>query len=581
LDDSGPFSPEQWRDIQALVQQLDAAQAMWLSGYLAGRPFTQPAAAPTASVQAAVWVLYGSETGNSEAVAQWLGQQLEAAGIGHKVLPLARVKPRELKRADYLLTICSTHGDGDPPEPALDFFDGLERVSAGALAGTRHAVLALGDSSYEHYCTAGHTLHNTFTKLGSEPLQACTEADVDFEQIAQHWCQQVQGQLPSAPQASDPAPQTSAPQPASAATAPSRDHPVAAEVLENLCLSAATRRKPIHHLELLIEPGTLAVTPGDAIGVIPNNPPALVAQMLELSGFSGDEPVMQKDRALTVVEAFRERVDLTVPSPALLALWASASDNQALKQIAEADKKAQREFLKTTSVVGLLASAPVLAAIEPQAFIEALRPLQPRLYDVANLVDEHSDELHITVKDYRYSLAGQEHTGITSEYLRHLEPGEHARIYVHANKRFRLPEALDAPLIFIAQATGIAPYRAFIQSLSERPSSPPVWLFLQETQREEDFLYQTDWQQAHQDGLLTHINTLFTADQPDTSLADVLAERASELVSWISQGAHLYICGEKLALNSIDAELKALCDKSDDTVWHDVKAQKRLHKNLY
>jgi sulfite reductase (NADPH) flavoprotein alpha-component len=581
-----PFSSSQWQELSSLLRQLDTRQAMWLSGYLAAGPMTQ---APVASEspEMIIWVLYGTETGNSEAIANTLSGKLESRGISHKVLPLARVKPRELKRADFLLVICSTHGDGEPPEPAADFFAALPSAPANSLNGTRHAVLALGDSSYEHYCTAGHMLDKAFAGLGSEPLLTCVECDVDFSAIAHRWCEQVQSHLPTAQTVGEvdnnqPLRSAPVPLPSVAKVVPSRDNPILAEVLENICLSDASREKPIHHLEFLVEPGSLQVEPGDAIGVLPNNSPTLVAQILELSGLSGEEPVVQKGCALSVVEAFRERVDLTVPSPALLTLWAEVTGCSHLQEKADAEKQAQRAYLKTFSVLDLLASTSAPVSVEPQRFIDALRPLQPRLYDVANTVDQHSDELHIAVKDFRYQLAGRECVGVASEYLQRLEPGEGARIYVHSNKRFRLPESLDAPLILIAQSTGVAPYRAFVQRLSERDDHPPVWLFLQEASREQDFLYQTDWQQAQADGVLQKINTLFRADEPEKTFAKVFTHCASELIDWLEKGAHLYICGEKLALSGVEDDIKTLCANSGaGDLWQNIKAQKRVHKNLY
>lgn len=586
LGEHTPFSSGQWREIETLLRQLDTRQSLWLSGYLAAQP-VKHTIAPKASAQPVVWILYGSETGNSEAIATSLSRQLDERKTSHKLISLARVKPRELKRVDFIIVICSTHGDGDPPEPAAQFFETLNSVGDNSLTGKHHAVLALGDSSYEYYCTAGHTLDKTFSALGSKPLIECTECDVDFEATARQWCKQLQNHIPqSSSHLTSTAQQPTSniyhqpSQELAAEPSATRDNPVTVEVLENICLSAASRAKPIHHLELLLPPGQLHLEPGDAVGIVPHNPPALVAQVLALSGLSGDEPVVLKGRALTVVEAFREHLDLTVAGPALLELWATLSNSQALKDKLGDNKQTQRAYLKTASLLELLASAN--ASVEPQVFIEALKPLQPRLYDAANAMDETSDELNITVKYYRYKLNGHEHPGIASKYLQSLEPGEFIKLYVHPNKRFRLPEQTDAAIIMIAQSTGIAPYRAFIQRLNERTTTAPVWLFLQEQSLEDDFLYQTDWQQAKACGVLSHINTLFTTDTPNTTLADVFLSCADELINWLSKGAHIYIAGEKTALSNIDTDLQNLCDSNGQSIaWDEIKKQKRLHKNLY
>src|SRR5690606_26282758 len=81
----------------------------------------------------------------------------------------------------------------------------------------------------------------------------------------------------------------------------SKQHPFSAELLENICLSHTERELPFHHLELLVDVDGFALTPGDAVGVMPQNPPALVAAVLNASGLSGDEAVLVNDIAVPLV----------------------------------------------------------------------------------------------------------------------------------------------------------------------------------------------------------------------------------------------------------------------------------------
>src|SRR5690606_36208430 len=140
-----------------------------------------------------------------------------------------------------------------------------------------------------------------------------------------------------------------------------------------------------------------------------------------------------------------------------------------------ADARAQREFLRQHQIRDLVAQYP--ARPEAQVLIDALRPLQPRLYDVANSLLQVSDELHLTVKRYHYPFGNRTESGIASSYLAQLQPGETLRLYPHRNARFHLPDDPATPLILIGEGTGIAPYRAFAQELSQRPEQPPCWLF--------------------------------------------------------------------------------------------------------
>src|SRR5690606_12207023 len=94
------------------------------------------------------------------------------------------------------------------------------------------------------------------------------------------------------------------------------------------------------------------------------------------------------------------------------------------------DAKAQREFLRQHSVLDVLRRWP--ATLDAAALVESLRPLQPRLYDIAN-GDDGQDELHLTVQSYWYHHHNQLTPGIASNYLTGIQPGETVRLYPHHN----------------------------------------------------------------------------------------------------------------------------------------------------
>src|SRR5690606_1015231 len=144
----------------------------------------------------------------------------------------------------------------------------------------------------------------------------CVECDVDFKTAADSWVDKVAGLVPrpSAAVASIAA----TPVAQVAATAPTRANPVELEVLENVCLTASGRRAAVHHLALLMDTDNLQLQPGDAVGVLPHNPPELVAAVLNVTGRSGDDPVVVDDQAMPLVQALREKLDLTIPGKPLL-----------------------------------------------------------------------------------------------------------------------------------------------------------------------------------------------------------------------------------------------------------------------
>ncbi|MCE7507780.1 flavodoxin domain-containing protein [Alloalcanivorax xenomutans] len=167
-----PFSDPQWHQVRQLLATLDARQRWWLSGYLAASDTEPSTTASTKASPNPVLIGYGTETDNCRRLAQALSEHCGESGIATEVIDLARLRPRQLARRDHLVIITATHGDGDPPEPIQDFYQGLMGDGAPQLANLKFAVLALGDSSYERFCVTGQEFDQRLEALGGERLIA-------------------------------------------------------------------------------------------------------------------------------------------------------------------------------------------------------------------------------------------------------------------------------------------------------------------------------------------------------------------------------------------------------------------------
>ena len=188
---------------------FSGAQKMWLKGFLDGissafpPATTHPAAPPAASLPAPsapglpVNILWGSQTGNSEALAKKLAKSLNTQGHSPTVHDMAEVSPTDLTNYRNLLIITSTYGDGEPPDNAAALHAALATPGAPPLTSVNFAILALGDSNYPDFCQCGHDFQTRLATLGATPMLAVHEADGDFDAPFATWSAQV-GQCLSA-----------------------------------------------------------------------------------------------------------------------------------------------------------------------------------------------------------------------------------------------------------------------------------------------------------------------------------------------------------------------------------------------
>lgn len=565
-------SPEHWSAIEAMGATLGPDQAVWLSGYFAGlsrslrdnlgaasvMPLTgEPLAASTAPATPSrtLTILYASETGNSADLAQQIAARAEAAGLKAGMADLAGYKPRSLKDEQDLVIVTSTHGEGDPPETAVDFFEFVHGRRAPKLADTRFAVIGLGDSTYEFFCGASRKLDARLEELGAERLHERADLDVDYEDPAADWAGALLDKLakeageaakaasPASAAQAQGAPQQGA---ASAEAAHSKRNPFNAPVLDNFTLTGRGSTKETRHIELSLEDSGLSYEPGDALGLVPRNNPHLVENLLTALGLDAAEKIEVKAGEATLGDALQTDYEISVLTPRFIEHWAGLSQSAELGALVTPEERAElTAFMRQNHVIDIVRAYPV-KGMSASDFTAGLRSLQPRLYSLASSLNAAPEEAHLAVSVVRYSLRDEPRAGVASGLLSEgAEPGETLPVYIQSNPNFRLPVDDAAPIIMIGTGTGIAPYRAFMQEREALGAGGRSWLLFGERNFHSDFLYQTEWQDFLKDGVLSRMDVAFSRDQAEKIYVHHrLREYAAELYGWLEDGAHFYVCGD-------------------------------------
>jgi sulfite reductase (NADPH) flavoprotein alpha-component len=536
LPDTAPFPAEQIATLNRIMTAASAEQRAWLGGFLAGHQAAQavqPAATPAQKTP--LTILYATESGNAETLAAAARKAATRTGFAARVLDMADTTPNEIAKATNLLVIASTWGEGEPPQRAADFMRELLADDAPRLSGIRFAVLALGDRAYVNFCHTGRQIDERLAALGGTRVVDRVECDLDYEADAASWIDRTLGELAPEP---DGAAVIHVDFARATAETPSRQKPFDAEITEHINLHGSRSTTRTFHVELSIAGSGIAYEPGDAIGVVPSNDPALVDQVLRAAGLDGDD-------ALHL--ALRDRYDITTLTRPQLTAYAGLTGDNTLGTLA-ADEQRLKEFMEGRQVIDLLEVAP--HRLTGPQLTGLLRPLPPRLFSVASSRKATPDEAHLLVAAVEYDSHDRRRKGVASMDIgERRNPGDRLQIYLKPNPHFRLPADPDRPVVMIGPGTGVAPFRAFMQEREATGANGGNWLFFGSRSFTQDFLYQLEWQDFLKSGVLTRLDLAFSRDQSrKIYVQHRMWEARRDLFGWLRDGAALYVCGDASAM---------------------------------
>ena len=430
-------------------------------------------------------VIYGSETGNAEEVAESVALGARARGWACAAVPMDAYEVTRLPEEPHcVVAVCSTTGQGEVPGPMRRMWRFLLRSDlpvGTSLAGVRTAVFGLGDSGYADYNVAARRLAARLQQLGATPLVPLGLGDdqhrLGYEGALEVWAKGLWvalASLPGAPPPVDPAALAAAglgaprwkvsvarggvPRAAAVMAADAGER--ALVVVRNVRLTATEWTQDVRHVELKAAEGPpWAYACGDVLCIRPENPRAEVDAVLDALGLREDDAVTVDAAEGEPAERARQRwgsaagsvrarelltrhVDLW-RSPrrrffAVLAHYALGQDEEEHERLAYLASAEGMDALyaynqrERRTVREVLSDFPAAAAGLRAAgdaglghVLSALGALQPRKFSLSSSPASDAGVLAVTVAVLVVTTPyKRERTGLCSAWLAGLEAGD-------------------------------------------------------------------------------------------------------------------------------------------------------------
>ncbi|KAF7217658.1 NADPH-dependent diflavin oxidoreductase 1 [Nothobranchius furzeri] len=540
-------------------------------------------------------VLYGSQTGTAQDTAHRVARQAQRRRLKVRVMPLDRYDPAQLISEVLVVFVCSTTGQGDPPDNMKTFWRFLFRksVPAGALNRLDCAVLGLGDSSYPKFNFVAKKLHKRLEQLGGTMLVpvglADDQHDLGPDAVIDPWLSLFwEKVLVLNPSLADVVPlREDEPLPPSFTfhfldaetkrttdparvpsdrTAPSESCPFPARMLSNRRVTHPSHFQDVRLIEFDISGSGIEFAAGDIVMIRPHNAAAdvrLFCQLLRLDPESSFTLKPTGNAAVpaglpepcTVHHLVERYLDIAaVPRRSFFELLSTfATDERERDKLMEFSSAAGQEELhgycnrpRRTALEVLTDFPQTTSELGVDHLLDLFPEIQPRSFSIASSLKAHPDRLQILVAVVRYQTKlYRPRRGLCSSWLASLDPQQgQVPVPLWVKKgTLRFPKDSSIPVILVGPGTGVAPFRSAIQERVSEGKTDNV-LFFGCRSESKDFYFRSEWEDLTEAGHLL-LFTAFSRDQEEkVYVQHRVKENAALLWNLVAQKkACFYIAG--------------------------------------
>jgi sulfite reductase (NADPH) flavoprotein alpha-component len=370
-------------------------------------------------------------------------------------------------------------------------------------------------------------------------LNLCVPGGKDTSRMLKKLMEEAPNVTASSPEAAVSAPAEA--KPAAGQSGRSRDNPVMATFVSRALLNRPGSAKETWHIELDLGESGLDYVVGDSFGVMPANDPGLVEAVFKALDAPPDFPIGER----TLRQVLTHVVSLGAAPDTLFQLYSYITGGERRRKAkALGDGEDPDGDARTLDVLATIEKFPS-SRPDPEAFVEALDPLQPRLYSISSSPKAHAGRLSLTVDAVRYKVGARRRLGVASTFLaERIAPGGSLKVYVQKAHNFGLPADPYVPIIMVGPGTGIAPFRAFLYERMAAGAPGRNWLFFGHQRRACDFYYEDELNGMKASGVLTRLSLAWSRDDKEKFyVQDRMRQAGADVWTWLSEGAHFYVCG--------------------------------------